>query len=87
MNMDNTLHMQLPDGRSIDLTPEQALDFVAWLSPHMPDLPEAITTWLAQQRPPSPDLPPLESYCVVECSPLDGRYHIVDFGLDLPPEP
>ncbi|WP_244421922.1 hypothetical protein [Ktedonobacter racemifer] len=24
--MDNTLHMPLPDGRSIDLTPEQALD-------------------------------------------------------------
>ncbi|GHO60794.1 hypothetical protein [Ktedonobacter robiniae] len=82
----NTLHMQLPDGRSIDLTPEQALDFVTWLAPHMPDLPETLATWLAQQSPPSPDpdLPPLEPYCVVECSPLDGCFHIVDFGLDLP---
>jgi hypothetical protein len=84
MAIHHALDIQLPDGRRIHLTPEQALDFVAWFAPHMPDLPEALATWLTQQRPPSFDLPPLEPYCVVERSPLDGRFHITDYGLDLP---
>ena len=86
--MDNTQGIRLSDGHT--LTPEEALAFLSWLHPHMPDLPHAIATWLAQQHQhqqqelPTHDLPPLEPYCVVERSPLDGCYHIVDFGLDLP---
>ncbi|WP_201382052.1 hypothetical protein [Ktedonobacter sp. SOSP1-52] len=84
MAIDTPFEILLPDGRRIRLTPEQALEFVAWLAPHMSDLPEALATWLAQQHPPSHDLPPLEPYCVVERSPLDGRYYIADVGLDIP---
>ncbi|GHO57944.1 hypothetical protein [Ktedonobacter robiniae] len=80
--IDNTHDIQLSDGRVVRLTPEQALAFLTWLHGQMPDLPEALAAWLAQQQP-AHDLPPLEPYCVVERSP-DGLYHIADFGLDLP---
>ncbi|GHO64295.1 hypothetical protein KSC_031870 [Ktedonobacter sp. SOSP1-52] len=86
MTMENTLGIQLPNGHHISLTPEQALDFLQWLHPQMPELPHAIATWLAQHHPLPPDLPPLEPYVVVERAP-DGLYYITDFGLDLPDNP
>ena len=80
--IDNTHDIQLSDGHVVRLAPEQALAFLTWLHDQMPDLPEALTAWLAQQQP-TQDLPPLEPYCVVERS-SDGLYHIADYGLNLP---
>ena len=80
--IDNTHDIQFSDGRIIRLTPEQALAFLTWLHDQMPDLPETLAAWLAQQQP-THDLPPLEPYCVVERS-SDGLYHIADYGLGLP---
>ncbi|EFH88826.1 hypothetical protein Krac_10328 [Ktedonobacter racemifer DSM 44963] len=86
VNPINNMHdIQLSDGRVVRLTPEQALAFLTWLHDQMPDLPEALAAWLAQQQQHTHDLPPLEPYCVVERAP-DGHYHIADFGLDLPDE-
>ncbi|WP_201376880.1 hypothetical protein [Ktedonobacter robiniae] len=58
--MDNKRGIRFSDGRAVYLPPEQVLAFLTWLHDQMPDLPEALAAWLAQQQPPTPNLPALQ---------------------------
>lgn len=78
------LHIPLPDGRLVTLTPDQALAFVAWLQNVSDDLPLALVAWLSEHESP-PDVPPLEPYVLAQ--QIGDDYYIVDFGRDLPDEP